>query len=101
MVGAIAQAGAKQSLSLEQLLQEGGSPLTESSSQSPKEGTSPQLCYLYVNPGPQQPNLQDKGCYLKIVFLKTTKSSVSSGDCLFLFIEDLRLGSYPDVFFRG
>lgn len=39
--------------------------------------------------------------YLKMVFLETTKMSVSSRGCLLLFIKDIRLGSHLDVFFKG
>lgn len=110
VVGAIDQAGVKQTLSLEQLPQEWGSALAESPSQSPK--WSALSCITSKSAlGPSSQTYRTKDAvtvltvffykYLKIVSLETTKMSASSRDCLLLFIEDLRLGSHLDVFFKG
>lgn len=61
-------------------------------------------------PGPSSPTYRTKNAvtvltfffckHVKIVFLEAAKMSFSDGDCL-LFMEDLRLGSHLDVFFKG
>lgn len=101
----------KQSLSLEQLPQEEGSALPESSSQPQKEeeGGRGLASKSALGPGSQTNRMKDAVTgltffffkYLNIEFLETTKIPVPSGDCLVLFMEDLRLGSHLMLFSRG